>query len=150
VTQPPPDEQERADALVLAALLRASVRTLGTWSLGLSLLAVVVGVAWVPPSPVVTGLWVLVLLCGLMERYFGFRLALDERLFHQLGRGHVPGLQALDTSLTRLGLRKGPVSGHVSAVRPLSDRLRGTRHLLRWHLVLVLLQTAAALASLFF
>lgn len=137
-------EQERADALALSALLRASLRTLGTWSLGLSLLAIVVGVAWPPSSLAVAGLWALVLLCGLMERYFAFRLSLDERLFHQLGHGHLPSLQALDTSLARLGLRQSALPE-----RPWSDRLRGTRHLLQRHLALVLLQTAAALASLF-
>ncbi len=141
----PISEQERADALALAALLRASLRTLGTWSLGLSLLALVVGVAWASPTVAVGGLWALVLLCGLMERYFAFRLSLDERLFHQLGHGHMHSLHALDTALTRLGLRQSALPE-----RPWSDRLRGTRHLLQRHLALVLLQTAAALASLFF
>lgn len=141
----PISEQERADALALSALLRASARTLGTWSLGLSLLAVLVGVAWPPSSLAVAGLWALVLLCGLVERYFAFRLTLDERLFHQLGHGQMSSLQALDTSLARLGLRQS-----VLPERPWSDRLRGTRHLLQRHLALVLLQTAAALAALFF
>lgn len=140
----PISEQERADALALSALLRASLRTLGTWSLGLTLLAVVVGVASPPASWAAAGLWGAVLLCGLMERYFAFRLTLDERLFHQLGHGHMPGLHALDTSLAHLGLRK-----NASPERPWSDRLRGARNLLQWHLALVLLQTAAALASLF-
>lgn len=150
MTQPPLDEQERADALVLAALLRASVRTLGPWSLGLSLLAALVCVAWPPTSLVGASGWALVLLCGLIGRYLVFRLALDERLFCQLGEGRMPCLQALDTSLAHLGLRKESVSEHPPAVRPMSDRLRGTRRLLRWHLVLVLLQTAAALVTLFF
>lgn len=141
----PISDQERADALALSTLLHASLRTLGTWSLGLSLLAVLVGVAWPPSSLTVAGLWALVLLCGLMERYLGFRLALDERLFHQLGHGHMPGLHALDGALARLGLRQNALSE-----RPWSDRLRGTRNLLQRHLALVLLQTAAALASLFF
>jgi hypothetical protein len=140
----PISEQERADALALSALLRASERTLGTWSLGLSLLALVVGVAWLPPSLAGAGLWALVLLCGLMERYFAFRLALDERLFHQLGHGLMPSLQALDASLAHLGLRQS-----AAPERPWSDRLLGTRRLLQRHLALVLLQTAAALASLF-
>ena len=138
-------EQERADALALSALLHASVRTLGTWSLGLSLLAVLVGVAWLPASWAAAGLWGVVLLCGLMERYFAFRLVLDERLFHQLGRGDMPSPHALDASLAHLGLRQSALPE-----RPWSDRLRGTCNLLQRHLALVLLQTAAALASLFF
>ncbi|WP_374643178.1 hypothetical protein [Hydrogenophaga sp.] len=150
MTQPPLDEQERTDALVLAALLRASVRTLGAWSMGLSLLSALVCVAWLPISPVAIGGWALVMLCGLIERYFAFRLVLDERLFIQMGQGQMSCLLVLDASLASLGLRKGPVSGGLPAVRPLSDRLRGAHHLLRRHLVLVLLQTAAALASLLF
>lgn len=139
------NEQERAEALALCALLRASLRTLGTWSLCLSMLAVVVGLYWQTASLDLTALWALVLLSGLMERYVAFRLALDEQLFHQLGHGHMPSLQALDDSLARLGLLKSP-----STVRPWSDRLSGTRSLLRRHVFLVLLQTAAALVSLFF
>lgn len=141
----PMGEQERADALALAALLRASLRSLGTWSLGLSLLAIVVDVAWRPSSLAVAGLWALVLLCGLVERYFAFRLTLDERLFHQLGHGQMSSLHALDTALTRLRLRQSALSE-----RPWSDRVRGARHLLQRHVALVLLQTAAAMASLFF
>ncbi len=150
MSQQPMNEQERADALALSALLRASVQTLGAWSLGLSLLAMLGCVAWPPSSLAVAALWAGVLLCGLMERYFAFRLALDERLFHQLGHGHMPGLQALDTSLAHIGLRKGPVTDHPSTERSLSDRLRGTRQLLHRHLALVLLQTTAALATLIF
>lgn len=138
-------EQERADALAISALLRSGVFTLGTWSMGLSLLAVAVGVAWSAPSDMAVGLWWVVLLCGLVERYFAFRLTLDERLFYQLGHGSIPSLQILDTSLTQLGLCKSTLSE-----RPWCDRLRGTRGLLRQHIFLVLMQTATALASLFF
>ena len=56
----------------------------------------------------------------------------------------MPSPHALDGALARLGLRAEPLTE-----RPWSDRLRGTRHLLQRHLALVLLQTAAALASLF-
>jgi hypothetical protein len=149
VSQSPLGEQERADALALSALLGASVRTLGSWSLGLSLLAIVVCVAWPPTSFAVTGLWALVLLCGLIERYVVFRLALDEGLFHQLGRGHMPCLQALDRSMAHLGLRKEPLPDRPTE-RPLNDRMRGARVLLHRHLALVLLQTATALATLIF
>lgn len=139
------NEQQRAEALALCALLRASLRTLGTWSLCLSMLAVAVGLYSQTASQAVTALWALVLLSGLMERYVAVRLALDEQLFHQLGHGRMPSLQALDDSLARLGLLKSPLT-----VRPWGDRLSGTRSLLRRHVFLVLLQTAAALVSLFF
>jgi hypothetical protein len=137
------NEQERADALALSALLRASLHTLSGWSLGLGLLAILVCVTWPPSSLATTILWALVLLCGLTERYFVFRLMLDERLFLQLGHGHIAGLQALDTSLAHIGLRKAPLTE-----RPLSDRMLGARSLLQRHLALVLLQTTVALATL--
>lgn len=141
--------QERADALALAALLRASLRALGVWSLGLSWLAVFVlmqmPVERFSGAPVGVVCWALVLLSGLMERYVAFRLSLDERLFQQLGHGQMPQLQALDTALAHLGLRKP-----AAAVRSLADRLRGARQLVHRHVVLVLLQTVATLASLIF
>jgi len=140
----PLSEQERADALVLSALLRAGVRTLGAWSVGLMLLAFVIGVAW-SLSFALAGLWGLVLLCGLVAQYFLFRLVLDERLFHQLGHGHLPSLTALDTALTRLGLR-----AELLHERAWTERLRGARSLLYRYVFLVLLQTAAALLALFF
>ena len=139
----PLGEQERADALVLSALLRASARTLGAWSLALMLLAFVLNVVWLP-SFGGTCLWGLMLLCGCVAQYFLFRLLLDERLFHQLGHGHLPSLTALDIALTRLGLRAESLHE-----RAWSDRLRGARSLLRRFAAVVLLQTALALLALF-
>lgn len=140
----PLSDQDRVDALVLSALLRASVRVLGPWSLGLMLLAFVCGVSS-SLSAGVAGLLGLVLLCGLSAQYFSFRLLLDESLFDQLGHGHVPSLTALDVALTRLGLRIEPLHE-----RTLDERLSGTRSLLYRNVVLVLLQTAAVFLLLFF
>lgn len=136
-------EQQRADALVLCALLRAGLLSLGHWSVGLSLLALAGLVAVQPPSARVQALWGLVVLAGLLERYFAFRLALDERLFRSLGRGHLPSLTALDGALHRLGLRAQPLTE-----RPWNERLHGARQLVVGHAFLVLLQTAAAVLSL--
>ncbi|GAB4090381.1 hypothetical protein [Hydrogenophaga soli] len=136
-------EQERVDALVLSALLHTSVRALGALSLGLTLLAFVCRVAW-SPSIGVACLFGLVLLCGLGALYFLFRLLLDERLFDQLGHGHIPSLPVLDAALTRLGLRSESLHE-----RTWSERLCGTRSLLYRCAFLVLLQTAAALLIIF-
>ncbi len=141
----PLGHQDRGDALVIAALLGASLRTLGAWSQCLSLLALVAGLMG-QASLAATSLWTLVLLIGLVERYVAFRLALDERLFDQLGHGDMPSLHALDRSLSRLGLR----AGSAKPERPWSERLRGTLKLLHRYFFLVLLQTASALGSLFF
>ena len=139
---PQTSEQQRADALVLCALLRASGRSLGHWSVGLSLLALAGLVAVQPPSAGVQALWGLVVLAGLLERYLAFRLALDERLFHLLGRGQLPSLTALDGALHRLGLR-----AQLLTERPWNERLHGARRLVVRHAFLVLLQTAAAVLS---
>jgi hypothetical protein len=137
-------EQERSDALVLSALMRASVRAVGVWSLGQSLFAVLVGAVF-ERSLAVTSLGALVLVCGVVERYYAFRLCLDERLFDQLGQGHLPNAHAMDASMVGLGLLRN----QTLPERQWSDRLRGARNLLRRHLALVLLQTAAVIASLF-
>jgi uncharacterized membrane protein YuzA (DUF378 family) len=123
----------QADSLVLAALLHASVGTLGWWSLACSVLAAVallLGAA----STLVHLIWSAVLLAGIGERYMLFRLTLDQRLFQQLGERRMPSLSALDAGLERLGLRR-------AQPRVWTDRIRGTLSLFRWHLRTVVLQT---------
>lgn len=132
------DAAARADALVLSAVLHASVRVLGPWSLGLSLAAVGL-VALVSVS---SGLVLAVamsggvLLLGLIERYLAFRLALDQRLFAALGNGGLPDLTTMDVALAQIGLRKAP-----KTVRSWRQRVQGTRGLVKCHAVVVALQT---------
>lgn len=136
------NERERAEALVIFALIDADLKTLGFWSIALSLLSMGVWVAFPMVLWWVSGLWATVALLGLVERYLAFRLALDRQLFLQLGRGDMSHLTRLDAALAQTGLRS-----NASLDRPWTDRLHGTRSLVRRHLIVVVVQTLALLVS---
>ena len=139
---PPLGPQERTDALVMAALLRATVRVLGVWSLGSSLLALVALALTQPTGWLLTPWWTVVML-GLLERYLALRLALDQSLFERLGCGQVVDGPSLDLGLTHAGLRARP-----AAARPWMDRILGARGLHRQYLLAVVLQASALFFSI--
>lgn len=138
---PHTDGERRADAQLLTAMLGASGRVLGPWSLVVSALALA-ALVWRPSAQPWPWLWLPVLAAGVGERYLAWRLALDERLFSLLGRGDPGSLEALDGALQRLGLRRAD-----AVPRPWLPRVRGTQRLLRAHLLVVLLQTTALLLA---
>lgn len=77
-------------------------------------------------------------LSGLAQLYFAFRVGFDAALFREIAAGAaIPSLDALDTSLTGLGLR--PRQAHPT---PLEDRIRGARKLLRHQALCLALQLA--------
>jgi hypothetical protein len=86
-----------------------------------------------------------VLVLGALERYFAFRLRLDQVLFADLARGAIASLDALDTALDRLGLRNAEAS---KALRSLEDRVQGTRQLMQRHAIVVACQSAMFLLAL--
>lgn len=86
-----------------------------------------------------------VLVLGALERYFAFRLRFDQALFADLARGAIASLDVLDTALGRLGLRNAEAS---KALRPLEDRVQGTRQLLQRHAIVVACQSAMFLLAL--
>ena len=86
-----------------------------------------------------------VLVLGALERYFAFRLRFDQALFADLARGAIASLDALDTALDRLGLRGAEAS---KALRPLDDRVQGTRQLMQRHAIVVACQSAMFLLAL--
>jgi hypothetical protein len=138
--------EERADARLLAVLLRASVQVIGFWAL---LLSTAMLIAWllVPKlSPWLMALGVTALCLGATERIVAFRLALDQHLFEQLAASEWHELSALDAALARLGLRQAI---NDAPTRPWTDRVQGTRRLFLWHVALVLLQTSTAFLFLF-
>lgn len=129
---------ERAEARLTAELLSAARRT-DLLSTGLTLLAIAALLfrfGWLPLSG-------LALLLGLFARYYGFRIALDRRLFDELADGRL-ALSDLDAALRSLSNgKKG------SAPRSLGDRCRGARRLVARHAVVTLAQVAAlSLAAL--
>jgi hypothetical protein len=86
-----------------------------------------------------------VVVLGALERYFAFRLRLDQTLFGDLARGAIVSLEALDSALDRLGLRNAQPP---AALRPLDDRVQGTRQLMQRHAIVVACQSALFLLAL--
>jgi hypothetical protein len=82
-------------------------------------------------------------LLGLAELYFAFRVGFDAALFRQLATGPaLNGLGELDASLARLGLRP-----ETAGPRPLDDRIRGARRLLRNQALCLVLQVATMVVA---
>ncbi|MCW7537531.1 hypothetical protein OOT46_06655 [Aquabacterium sp. A7-Y] len=129
--------QQRHDCAVLADLLASAGRwdivvlgsvLLGGWALAQGPM----------PGALFAGLGLL-----LAERYLAVRLSLDQRLFERLALGSLPGLAALDGSLTRLFALPEAKAGRL-----LAARFAGTRRLWRLHLASVLALAALAAVAL--
>lgn len=143
--KPLPDASWQAEALVLHALLRASLRSLGPCAMACSLLAL----WWLSrglgtPGAASAG-WLAVLVAGLCERYLALRLALDETLFRQLGTQQLADLPALDQALARLGLRAA-----AGVPRDWPSRRQGAKRLWQGYVLLVVLQVLAVIVIVFF
>ena len=151
-TQPDLSADERAQCLVMAALLQAT-RVPAIWGLmaaGLAMLAVIaLALLGSSPTPNWQAWTMYALLAAIFlspaERYLAFRLQLDAQLFAQLASGAFPDLASLDRSLSTLGLR---ASAADTPTRPLTDRLAGTLRLMRHHGLVLALQGLAWLAAL--
>jgi hypothetical protein len=92
-------------------------------------------VGWSGLQLAAAGTLALVCLLGLFERVLAARLAVDERLFEQLGAERIDGLQAMDIALLQLQLIP-----QAKASRILDERVTGTMALLRYHGTVVLAQ----------
>lgn len=129
-------EHERTQCATLAALLHAGA-LIGLWGFALSAISAAVLALLMPDlSFTATLSFGGAALLGLLERYFAFRLRLDEKLFDGLASGQVVSLLSLDVALERLGLRTAP-----RAERGLEERMLATRQLLRRHAVVVVCQS---------
>ena len=140
------NETDRATCGALAGLLHAA-GVLAAWGFALtaiSALVLALTLRSLPATPSMAFGAVAVL--GALERYLAFRLRLDRALFDQLARGATASLDALDQALARLGLRSAPAAS--SAVRPLADRIQGTRQLMQRHAIVVACQSAMFLLAL--
>ena len=138
-------DNERATCAALAGLLRAAA-VLAAWGFALmciTALVLALTVRSLSATPAISFGAVVVL--GALERYFAFRLRLDQALFADLARGAIASLDALDGALERLGLRDAQPP---AASRPLADRVRGTRQLMQRHAIVVACQSAMFLLAL--
>jgi hypothetical protein len=116
-------------------MLGASGRT-DLLSAGLTLLAAAALVFRIGFAPAA----IVAVLLGLVARYYGFRIALDRRLFDDLAAGRME-LADLDAALrSATGGRAG------TKERSVADRCRGARGLLKSQALVVVAQLAATSA----
>jgi len=128
--------EERAEARLTSEMLGAAGRT-DLVSAGLTLLAaaaLLFGVGWRPAA-------IAALALGLAGRYFGFRVALDRRLFGEIADGRLE-LSGLDAALRSMS---GGAKGNEP--RSIADRCRGARRLLALQAWVVVAQVAATAAA---
>ena len=138
-------DKERATCAALAGLLRA-VTVLAIWGFALTCIsALVLALTLRSLSTTAAMGFGAVVILGALERYFAFRLRLDQALFDDLARGTIASLEALDSALDRLGLRNAQPS---QTVRSLDDRVQGTRQLMQRHAIVAACQTAMFLLAL--
>lgn len=131
--------EERAEARVTAELLGAATRT-DLLSAGLTLLAMAALLFRVGFAPAAIGAVAL----GFVARYYGFRIALDRRLFDDLAEERME-LADLDVALRAT---TGGKAGTVA--RTVSDRCRGARKLVGVHAGVTVVQLAVvSLAAMF-
>ena len=137
---------------VVASLLRRG-RSLDQLSTGLTLLGVLFGLLqWLLVTPMALGLilsvWLIV--TGLWQKYWAFRVAFDADLFALMARdadadADVQALaqrtSALDQALQNLGLQPADRAG-----RPWPERQRGALKLLRNQAVLLAAQVLPTVA----
>lgn len=142
---PLPNTPWHAEALVLHALLRASLRILGPCAMACSLLALLCLLGGMTTPGVASAGWLAVLLAGFCERYLALRLALDETLFRQLGTQQLADLPALDQALAQLGLRAA-----AAVPRDWPSRRQGAKRLWQGYVLLVVLQVCAVIVIVFF
>ena len=138
-------ENERATCAALAGLLRAAA-VLAAWGFALMCIAALVLALTMRSLSTTAAMgFGAVVVLGTLERYFAFRLRLDQTLFDDLARGAIVSLEALDGALDRLGLRNAQPP---AALRPLDDRVQGTRQLMQRHAIVVACQSAMFLLAL--
>lgn len=129
---------------IVASLLRRG-KALGLLSTGLTLLALAGGMAqlWIDSASFwLAALMTWIAICGIAEKYYGFRVAFDAELF-TLAAADIERTADLDQALTALGLLPVDKSG-----RPWDVRCRGALTLLRLQGLFVALQLLSLLVAL--
>lgn len=135
---PPLDDRDRARCAAVARRMDAAQAPglLAVACATVMLLGIAAG-AWRDEDRVLA---LATVLLGVIERYFALRLRLDAGLFADLADGRIASLAALDDGLAAIGVRAG-------VPRPLDARIAGCRRLWRWHLAVVVAQTAMTLVA---
>ena len=139
-------DNERATCAALAGLLRAFM-VLAIWGFALTCISALVLALTLRSlsTTAAMGLGAVVIL-GVLERYFAFRLRFDQALFDGLARNTVASLDALDHALSSLGVRETQPA--QTTTRSLDNRVQGTRQLMQRHAIVVACQSAMFLLAL--
>jgi hypothetical protein len=139
-------DNERATCAALAGLLRAFM-VLAIWGFALTCISALVLALTLRSlsTTAAMGLGAVVIL-GVLERYFAFRLRFDQALFDGLARNTVASLDALDHALSSLGVRETQPAQQTT--RSLDNRVQGTRQLMQRHAIVVACQSAMFLLAL--
>ncbi len=139
-------DNERATCAALAGLLRAFM-VLAIWGFALTCIsALVLALTLRSLSTTAAMGFGAVVILGVLERYFAFRLRFDEALFDGLARNTVASLDALDHALSSLGVRETQPAQQTT--RSLDNRVQGTRQLMQRHAIVVACQSAMFLLAL--
>lgn len=134
------------DLHLVAGLLRRG-RSLDQLSLALTLIAVAIGLSpllGVRSSLMMALTCTLIVLVGLLEKYWALRVALDAELFERLATCERPDehTHTLDQTLVRLGLQ---AEGHGN--RSLESRCKGALGLLSRQAICLALQVLLVLTT---
>lgn len=129
---------------VVASLLRRG-KAFDILSTGLTLLSLAAGIAqlWInPASALLTVLVLWTVICGVIEKYYDFRVAFDAELF-ALAAADINRTAELDQAMSTLGLLPVDKTGRAWALRT-----QGALKLLRLQILFVALQLLSLLAAL--
>ena len=129
---------------IVASLLRRG-KPLDQLSTGLTLLSLLGGLTqlWINlPSLTLTALMIWIVTCGVIEKYYSFRVAFDADLFAIVAAK--PGRTA-DFDSVMIELKLLPVD---KAARPWGTRCQGALELLRFQILFVVLQLLSLLIAL--
>lgn len=134
--------------LLVASVLKRG-RSLDRFSTVISLLALAYGLApllGVPTRPGASLLCGLLVVIGMLQKFWALRVALDAELFIQLTARHASlqeHTQDLDQALLTLGLQ-----APTHTYRDWHQRCQGALRLLRWQALCLLAQLLLALGSI--
>jgi hypothetical protein len=129
---------------IVASLLRRG-KAFDRLSTGLTLLGLVAGITqlWIIPTTALLPVLVLwIVICGVIEKYYDFRVAFDAELF-TIAAADINRTAEFDQAMSTLGLLPVDKTG-----RSWDSRSRGALKLLRLQTLFVTLQLLALLAAL--
>lgn len=136
----------RYDLMIAASFLEQGrfINQLSAILTGLAILPLIFSSGFEDRKPILVFIIsTIILLAGLCQFYFAFRVSFDAALFRGLAaQNHTANLEAFDTAMQRQGLMPAEKAG-----RPVADRIAGARRLFGRQAAMLILQIAVLLAG---